>query len=125
MAAEKVLPEQLKKYIGVLSEPALESIKIPADAEVVNITDKFEEGGPIVVSYSRPRSPEERAEIHERIQRAANEALDDLKRRMQVEPGLLLKVMDRLGWSAEQQKPFIEKQRELFPETLVGIDLPT
>ena len=118
MAAEKILPEQFEKYIGVISDTALETLKIPAGAEIVNITDRFEEGGPIVVSWSLPGSSVEKTENHKRMQRAANEALDELKRRMQVEPGLLLKVMDRLGWSAEQKKPFIDSQRQLFPETL-------
>jgi hypothetical protein len=65
-------------YLTELSEEARAALDIPADANVINITDKFREGGPIVISYSRPTSEAERQENRRRLQYAIDEALDNL-----------------------------------------------
>lgn len=38
-------------YLTELSEKARQVLDIPEDAEVLNITDEFARGGPIVISY--------------------------------------------------------------------------
>lgn len=63
-------------YLTELSEEARASLDIPEDAEVVNITDRFREGGPIVVSYTRKTTEEQRQENHRRLQDAIDSAFD-------------------------------------------------
>lgn len=63
-------------YLTELSEEARESLDIPEDAEVVNITDRFREGGPIVVSYTRKTTEEQRQKNRERLQVAIDDAFD-------------------------------------------------
>lgn len=63
-------------YLTELSERAKEALEIPEDAKVINITDKFREGGPIVISYSRPTSDAERRENRRRLQYAIDDAFD-------------------------------------------------
>ena len=53
--------------IAGLSERAKEALDIPIDATVVNITNKFSEDGPIVISYSMPKTEEELAENYRRL----------------------------------------------------------
>lgn len=65
-------------YLTELSEKAREALDIPANADIVNITNKFCEGGPIVISYSMPTSDAERQENRRRLQYAIDEALDEL-----------------------------------------------
>lgn len=70
-------------YLTELSEAARESLDIPEDAEVVNITDHFREGGPIVVSYTRRGTEEQRQENRRRLQNAIDSAFDDIIARCQ------------------------------------------
>ncbi len=41
----------LPQFAGLSSEGARKAAEIPEGAEVLNITDEFAEGGPIVISY--------------------------------------------------------------------------
>lgn len=68
-------------YLTELSEEAHEALDIPEDAEVLNITDHFREGGPIVVLYTRKTSAEQRAKNRERLQAAIDDAIDDIAER--------------------------------------------
>lgn len=65
-------------YLTELSEEARASLDIPEDAEVVNITDRFREGGPIVVSWRIPTTEEQRQKNRERLQAAIDSAFDDI-----------------------------------------------
>ena len=69
-----------------LSEEAKDALAIPEDAEVGNITNEFENGGPIVVSYKRPSTPEQRAKNREELQRAIDRALDAIAARCERDP---------------------------------------
>ena len=73
-------------YLTELSEEARAALDIPADASVVNITDRFREGGPIVISYSRQTSDAERRENRRRLQYAIDSALDDITLRCRENP---------------------------------------
>ena len=68
-------------YLAELSERAREALDIPEDAEVINITDKFRDGGPIVISYSRATTEAERQENRRRLQYAIDGALDEISHR--------------------------------------------
>ena len=58
-----------------LSERAQQVLEIPDGAEVINITDKFKEGGPIVVSMLTPASEEEKKKNRLELQAAIDRAL--------------------------------------------------
>lgn len=72
--------KRLKEFgdLTELSERAKEALDIPENAEVINITNKFREGGPIVISYSLPTSDIERQENRRKLQYAVDRALDEL-----------------------------------------------
>lgn len=72
------------EYLTELSERAKEALDIPEDAEVVNITDKFREDGPIVISYSTRTTDAERQENRRRLQYAIDGALDELSMQSRV-----------------------------------------
>lgn len=63
-------------YLTELTEWERSLLDIPDDATVMNITDKFREGGPIVVSYTRPRSEEEKQATRRQLQAAIDQAID-------------------------------------------------
>ena len=84
-------------YLTELSEEAREALDIPEDAEVVNITDRFREGGPIVVSYTRRASDEERQKNRERLQSAIDSAFDDIIARCENDPIFFEGLKQRLG----------------------------
>lgn len=80
----KLLPEF--ENIKGLDEEAKKALMIPGDAKVINITNRFEEGGPIIISYSRPTTPEQKAENRKELQRAIDRALDAIAARCEREP---------------------------------------
>jgi len=53
-----------------LSERAKEVLDIPIEATVVNLTNHFAEEGPIVLSYSMPKTDEERAKNRRQLNEA-------------------------------------------------------
>lgn len=84
-------------YLTELSEKARESLDIPEDAEVVNITDRFREGGPIVVSYTRTGTEKQRQENRRRLQNAIDSAFDDIIARCQNDKQYYEDLKIRLG----------------------------
>ncbi len=76
--SERILPQFER-----LPESARAATAIPEDAEVVNITDKFDEGGPIVISYTRrsERADEAREENRRNLQFAIDRAFGALEKR--------------------------------------------
>lgn len=84
-------------YLTELSEAARESLDIPEDAEVVNITDEFRNGGPIVVSYTRKTTEEQRQKNRDRLQAAIDSAFDDIIARCQNDAEYYINLKKRLG----------------------------
>lgn len=84
-------------YLTELSEAARESLDIPEDAEVVNITDEFRNGGPIVVSYTRKTTDEQRQKNRDRLQAAIDSAFDDIIARCQNDAEYYINLKKRLG----------------------------
>lgn len=84
-------------YLTELSEEARASLDIPENAEVVNITDKFREGGPIVVSYTIRGTDEQRKENRRNLQTAIDNALDDIALRCERDPVFFKDLKLRLG----------------------------
>lgn len=84
-------------YLTELSEEARQALDIPEDAEVVNITDHWREGGPIVVSSTRKTSPEQRAENRRRLQCAIDKAIYAIEERCRNDPEYLSKLEKSLG----------------------------
>ncbi len=84
-------------YLTELSEKAREALDIPEDAEVVNITDRFREGGPIVVSYTRKVSEEVRLHNRRRLQDAVDSAFDAIIKRCQNDAEYYTALKLRLG----------------------------
>lgn len=84
-------------YLTELSEEAREALDIPEDAEVVNITDRFREGGPIVVSYTRRASDEERQKNRKRLQSAIDSAFDDIVARCENDDAYYESLKRKLG----------------------------
>lgn len=68
-------------YLTELSEEARESLDVPEDAIVTKIIDEFRSGGPIVVTYTRPTTEEQRKENRRRLQYAIDDALDKVAER--------------------------------------------
>ncbi|MBE6733378.1 MAG: hypothetical protein E7561_05210 [Ruminococcaceae bacterium] len=98
MAVEKGM-KRLKEfdYLTELSETARQALDIPEDAEVVNITDKFREGGPIVVSYTRKTDAEQRTKNRADLQRAIDYAFDDIIARCEKDAEYFAALKARLG----------------------------
>ena len=69
-------------YLTELSDEARTVLDIPENAEIVNITDQFRNGGPIVISYSIKTTDEERQDNRRRLQYAIDNALDKLSYKM-------------------------------------------
>lgn len=84
-------------YLTELSEEARQALDIPEDAEVVNITDKWREDGPIVVSYTRKTSDEQRAENRRRLQSAIDRAFEAIEERCRRDPEYLAALEKNLG----------------------------
>ena len=95
-------------YLTKYGEAARSATDIPDDAEIVNITDDFENGGPIVISYTRRTSEEEKIRNRQKLQEAINYALDAIELRCRTEDGFLEKLMDSLGMTPEEQRPFLK-----------------
>lgn len=95
-------------YLSKYGEKARAATDIPDDAEIVNITDDFENGGPIVISYSRRASEEDKLLRRRNLQAAIDGALDAIQLRCQTEDGFLEKLMDSLGMTPEEQRPFLK-----------------
>ena len=95
-------------YLSKYGEKARAATDIPDDAEIVNITDDFENGGPIVISYTRRASDEEIQRRQRNLQTAIDGALDAIQERCKTEPGFLVKLMNSLGMTPEEQKPFLK-----------------
>lgn len=98
MAVEKGM-KRLKDfdYLTELSETARQALDIPEDAEVVNITDKFREGGPIVISYTRKTDEEQRIKNRTNLQRAIDGAFDDIIARCEKDAEYFAALKVRLG----------------------------
>ena len=98
MAVEKGM-KRLKEfdYLTELSENARQALDIPEDAEVVNITDKFREGGPIVVSYTRKTSEEQLIKNRADLQRAIDGAFEDIIARCNNDADYFAALKERLG----------------------------
>ncbi len=84
-------------YLTELSEKAREALDIPEDAEVVNITDNFRQGGPIVVSYTRKTTDAQREHNRKRLQYAIDSAFDDIIERCEKDPIFFEGLKQRLG----------------------------
>ncbi len=84
-------------YLTELSEEARASLDIPEDAEVVNITDRFREGGPIVVSYTRKTSEAQRQENHRKLQDAIDSAFDAIIERCNNDDAYYESLKRKLG----------------------------
>lgn len=69
-----------------LDEAGKDALAIPEDAEIVNITNRFEEGGPIIVSWKRTATPEQREKNRMQLQDAIDRALDAIAARCEREP---------------------------------------
>lgn len=64
-----------------LSEQAQKSLEIPDDAKIVNVIDKFDSGGPIVVVYSSPMTEVEKEKARKQRQWAIDRAIDAIAAR--------------------------------------------
>lgn len=95
-------------YLTKYGEAARAATDIPDDAEIVNITDDFENGGPIVISYTRRTSEEEKIRNRQKLQEAINYALDAIAEKCKTEEGYLEKLMNSLEMTAEEQAPFLK-----------------
>lgn len=84
-------------YLTELSEMAREALDIPEDAEIVNITDQFRKGGPIVVSYTKKTSEVQRQENRHKLQNAIDSALDDIVDRCQRDAEFYADLKQKLG----------------------------
>ena len=84
-------------YLTELSEEARQALDIPEDAEVVNITDQWKEDGPIVISYTRKTSPEQRAENKRRLQCAIDKAIYAIEERCRNDPEYFATLKESLG----------------------------
>ncbi len=69
-----------------LPEAAKETLDIPNGAEVVKVTNRWAEDGPIVVSVQRPRTPEQIAEQQRQINLAVRHWEKSTVERLHKEP---------------------------------------
>lgn len=84
-------------YLTELSEEARQALDIPEDSEVVNITDHWREGGPIVISHMKKVTDEQRAENRRRLQNAIDKAFDAIIERCQNDPEYFAELKKNLG----------------------------
>lgn len=84
-------------YLTELSDEARAALDIPEDAEVLNITDHFREGGAIVVSYTRKRSETELEKNRQKLQSTIDSVFDDIEERCNRDPEYFAALKKKLG----------------------------
>ncbi len=93
------------EYLKDYGESARAVTDISDDAELVSVTDKFKQGGPIVITTVTRQSEEQRAENRRELQETINNAFDDIEKRCKTEAGFLCRLMEDLKIpSAERTK---------------------
>lgn len=78
------VPKELEYILDLVKEPEIvkKMLDVPEGYRVVNITDEFLEGGPVIISKEKILTPEEERRNRERIENVAYEVAVETAKQM-------------------------------------------